>query len=146
MLIGELCKRTGLTKDTIRFYEKQGLITVEKKNEFNNYKDYTEETYNRLSIIKRVKGFGFTLSEVAEFLEMVDANTASCNSVSKKVTEKVDLIDQKIRELNEIKQLMENGVDTCLSCCPPQTTQENCLMLSNDDFLSKPSLRNSFKH
>src|SRR3989338_1716476 len=72
MLIGELSKRTGLTKDTIRFYEKQGLIPEARKiHTFNNYKEYTEETLNRLLTIKKVKSFGFTLNESAELLDMV---------------------------------------------------------------------------
>lgn len=131
MLIGELCKRTGLTKDTIRFYEKQGLIIAKPvEGSFNNYKDYTEKTLNRLVVIKRMKGFGFTLNEVSEFLEMMDQKLASCDNVAQKVTEKVNIIERKINELNEIKQLMINGVNNCLSCCPPQTTKENCLLLA----------------
>ena len=53
MLIGELSKACGLSRDTIRFYEKHGLIAVGKRERrFNNYKEYSEETLKRLLSIK----------------------------------------------------------------------------------------------
>ena len=62
MLIGELSKQSGLSRDTIRFYEKQRLIEVGlKERRFNIYKEYSQDTLQRLLHIKRIKGFGFTL-------------------------------------------------------------------------------------
>ena len=53
MLIGEICKKTELSRDTIRFYEKKGLIKVKQtESEFNNYKDYTEQNLRRLLLIR----------------------------------------------------------------------------------------------
>lgn len=130
MLIGELSKRSGLTKDTIRFYEKQGLIpNARKLRPFNNYKEYTEETLNRLLTIKKVKSFGFTLNESAELLDMVELNTATCDKVAHKVADKVELIEQKIMELEELKKQMINRVQECKSCCSPQSFDENCPIL-----------------
>ena len=133
MLIGELSKRSGLTKDTIRFYEKQGLIPQARKlRPFNNYKEYTEETLNRLLMIKKVKSFGFTLNESAELLDMVELNTATCDKVATKVAGKVELIDRKIKELEELKAQMIAKINECRSCCEPQTINENCPILAGD--------------
>lgn len=133
MLIGELSKRTGLTKDTIRFYEKQGLIPEARKpHAFNNYKEYTEETLNRLLTIKKIKSFGFTLNESAELLDMVELNTATCGHVAEKVSDKVILIDHKIRELEALKAQMIAKVQECRSCCTSQTLDENCPILILD--------------
>lgn len=130
MLIGELAKKTGLSRDTIRFYEKQGLIAVgHKERRFNNYKEYNEKTLDRLLTIKRIKGFGFTLNETLEFLELIAANAASCEAVSRKVSQKITVLDAKIRELEEIKELVLTGLQNCQSCCPPQT--EICPMLTS---------------
>jgi DNA-binding transcriptional MerR regulator len=130
MLIGELSKKSGLTRDTIRFYEKQGLIDEAKKlRPFNNYKEYTEETLNRLLTIKKVKSFGFTLNESAELLEMVEMQTATCDNVASRVADKVELIDEKIRELEELKALMIRRVQECRTCCAPQRLDENCPIL-----------------
>lgn len=131
MLIGELVKSTGLSRDTIRFYEKQGLIQVgRKERRFNNYKEYSDETLKRLQIIKRLKGFVFTLNEVAEFLDMIETNQASCCHVSEKIAEKVASIDQKITELLRIKSLMTKGVEACLNDCVPANPEENCPILT----------------
>ncbi|MFN0293524.1 MerR family transcriptional regulator [Pedobacter helvus] len=59
MLIGELVAKTGLSRDTVRFYEKQGLIAVgRKQRRENNYKEYSDEVLERLLTIKRLKNFG----------------------------------------------------------------------------------------
>lgn len=133
MLIGELSKQAGLSRDTIRFYEKQGLIAVGRKERpFNNYKEYSQGTLQRLLQIKRIKGFGFTLNEAAEFLDMIENNQASCGNVSEKILEKVSLIDQKINDLEAIKKIMINGVDKCLQKCTPNFSDCNCPMLVTD--------------
>src|SRR5690606_4908144 len=114
MLIGELSKACGLSRDTIRFYEKHGLIVVGKKERrFNNYKEYSEETLKRLLSIKQFKSFGFTLNEVSELLNMLDMNEATCNNVSNKIDEKVLLINQKIKELKTVRKQLLNGKKNC---------------------------------
>lgn len=133
MLIGELSKKTGLSRDTIRFYEKQGLIAVgRKERRFNNYKEYSSDTLQRLLQIKRIKSFGFTLAETAEFLAMIENKEASCGSVSEKFAEKVGLIDQKITQLIGLRSLMQSGVENCLRCCSPEDEDENCPLLTSE--------------
>lgn len=127
MLIGQLSNETGLSRDTIRFYEKQGLIEVgRKERRFNNYKEYSDETLQRLLVIKRMKRFGFTLNEIAEYLDLLEINSASCENVSKKMIKKIDLIEEKIEELQNIKSLIINGLN---SCSPPKNKAENCPLL-----------------
>ena len=114
MLIGVLSKASGLPRDTIRFYEKQGLITVGKKERrFNNYKEYTASTLNRLLSIKQLKSFGFTLNEVSELLDMLAASQATCQNVSHKIDEKVLLINRKIMELKAVRKQLLNGKKSC---------------------------------
>jgi DNA-binding transcriptional MerR regulator len=82
MLIGELSKRSGLTSDTIRFYEKQGLIKIGRREwRVNNYKEYPESVLRRLLLLKKIKSYGFTLNESAEIIALIDANLASCDRV-----------------------------------------------------------------
>lgn len=114
MLIGKLSEATGLSRDTIRFYEKQGLIAIgRKERRDNNYKEYSEEVLSRLIAIKRLKGFGFTLNEVAELLDMLDTNEATCRKVAHKIDQKVLLIDQKIRELKAVRKQLLTGKSGC---------------------------------
>ena len=132
MLIGEICRLSGLSKDTIRFYEKQGLIEVPRKDpRFNNYKEYSPQVLEKLRIIKRLKDFGFTLNEAAGYLALLDRKQASCGPVAEKMNEKVRAIDQKILELQRIKDLLVNGVQNCLSH-PPPADEVNCPILTTN--------------
>lgn len=125
MLIGELSKRTGLSRDTIRFYEKQGLITVSRnERRDNNYKEYSESNLKRLKTIMRIKSFGFTLNETADLLLMMELNKATCTTIAGKVSDKVSLIDRKINELLELKIQLTNMVEECPSC--GDSSENNC--------------------
>lgn len=128
MLIGELSKRSGLSRDTIRFYEKHGLITVgRKERRFNNYKEYSEDTLQRLQSVKLIKSFGFTLNEASDLLDLIDVNQATCNNVSDKIGEKVQLLDGKIKELINIRTMLLNGLKNCQgTSCNPSTPDDNC--------------------
>ena len=138
MLIGQLVKETGLSKDTIRFYEKHGLIKVKRKERRdNNYKEYSNEIFTRLLTIKRLKGFGFTLNEVADLLDMIEMNEASCKNVSDKISDKVTLLDEKIKELITIRTLLINGVSKCNADCNPALPDDNCLILVSDKFTAR---------
>ncbi len=135
MLIGQLVNETGLSKDTIRFYEKNGLISVNhKERRQNNYKEYSQEIKEKLLTIKRLKNFGFTLNEVSDLLEMIAMNDASCNNVSHKISEKVNLLDEKIRELIAVRTMLLNGVKKCRDGCKPELSEENCPILVSDKF------------
>ncbi|WKD85863.1 Mercuric resistance operon regulatory protein [Polaribacter huanghezhanensis] len=131
MLIGELSNKTGLSRDTIRFYEKKGLIAKGKKeHQFNNYKEYSEKTENRLQAVKLIKSFGFTLNEVAELLDMIDVNEATCNNISEKIEEKVNLLDEKIRDLVNIRTSLLGALKSCKSTsCNPLKPEDNCAII-----------------
>ncbi len=132
MLIGELSNKTGLSRDTIRFYEKQGLIAVGKKERrFNNYKEYSEETLKRLNTIKLIKSFGFTLNETLELLDMIDINTASCDNLEDKIELKVKLLDDKVKELINVRTLLLNGLKSCKTGnCSIKSTDKNCQIIT----------------
>ncbi|MBX9450204.1 MAG: MerR family DNA-binding protein [Taibaiella sp.] len=131
MLIGELSKLSGLSRDTIRFYEKCGLIeTGKKERRWNNYKEYPGATLQRLLSIKRLKSFGFTLNEIAEILDMLDVNEATCRNVSDKIEEKIAMIDQKIQELKAIRKQLSNGKNNCQDATGAlKTPDETCPVL-----------------
>jgi DNA-binding transcriptional MerR regulator len=135
MLIGELSEKTGLSRDTIRFYEKQGLIEVSRKERRdNNYKEYPVEMVGRLQTVKRMKNFGFTLNEVADLLDMIEANEATCDNVSGLIEKKVELLDTKIREMIVLRNQLIAGVRKCKDCCTPAQPEDNCPILVRDSF------------
>lgn len=131
MLIGELSEKSGLSRDTIRFYEKQGLIKVGRKDRRNNnYKEYSTDKLKQLLTIRVIKGFGFTLNETAEMLELIERNQASCDNVAQRIEDKIKLIEQKINELQQLKAVLSSSVESCLTCCNPGSKSENCELLT----------------
>jgi len=127
MLIGELSKRSGLSRDTIRFYEKMELIFVSNKDRRNNnYKEYSQDILVRLKIINRLKSFGFTLNECREILELVALNEATCHNLYEKIEEKVVLMDEKIREMVKIRSMLLERSSKCKNNCSPSEPEVNC--------------------
>ncbi|MDF2191315.1 MerR family transcriptional regulator [Paraflavitalea sp. CAU 1676] len=134
MLIGELAKKSGLTRDTIRFYEKQGLIKVGwRERRENNYKEYSAGVLRRLLLFKKIKSYGFTLQECAEIISLIDANLASCDRVSKAADDKIIAIESKIQELQALKNLLRTSVDACLSGCCANKEDDNCQLFDLED-------------
>ncbi|HEX5169777.1 MAG TPA: MerR family DNA-binding protein [Cyclobacteriaceae bacterium] len=114
MLIGELSNRTGFSHDTIRFYEKKRLITINRRERRqNNYKEYPEVVYERLMLIKTVKALGFTLNETGEFIQAWGDESASFNNLINHLTDKIHRVDEQIRLLQEIKNELTISLEKC---------------------------------
>jgi DNA-binding transcriptional MerR regulator len=127
MLIGELSAKTNLSRDTIRFYEKEGLIKIgRKQRRENNYKEYDETVIERLNLIKRIKNFGFTLNETADLISLIAINAATCDEVRNRTNKKVMVIDNKIADLLHLRQQLINNVQACHECCQAVGHDENC--------------------
>lgn len=118
MRIAEVSKQTGLSRDTIRWYEKIGLITLDKKaRDGNNYRKFDQKALDRLLLIKGVKSFGFTLKEVAGLLFLDDANDLNCDSASGIYNSKLEAIDERINELQKLKTKLVHARDCCSGNC-----------------------------
>jgi DNA-binding transcriptional MerR regulator len=116
-------------------FMKQGLVKVgRKERRDNNYKEYPAEMVERLQTIKRMKNFGFTLNEVADLLDMIGVNEATCDNVSGLIEKKVSLLDAKIREMIAFRNQLIAGVTKCKDCCTPGQPEENCPILVGDSF------------
>lgn len=114
MLIGELSKRTGLSRDTIRFYEKKGLIKIpEKQRRENNYKEYPENIVDQLVLIRTTQQLGFTLKEIDAFFAMWQEDDASCKDLVFTLEAKLEEIDQQIIQLNQLKRALNNSLQKC---------------------------------
>ena len=109
MRIGELSKKTLITRDTIRLYERMGLLTqVDRPYELNNYKEYDSDNVKRIQLIKNLKGFGFTLKECYEVISLMEGNTIDEGNRRKLITRKLSEIEKKIQELTKNKGLLED--------------------------------------
>jgi DNA-binding transcriptional MerR regulator len=114
MLIGELVQRAGLSKDTIRFYEKKGLIAIGNKNRReNNYKEYSGQVLEKLLLIKRMKDLGFTLNEIEAFLQLWQEEDASCKNLKYTLENKIKLVDDQMNRLIEVKTRLMSSLAKC---------------------------------
>lgn len=129
MLIGEVVKKTGLSRDTIRFYEKKNLITVGRTDsEWNNYKKYSEEVIGDLILIKKAKSFGFSLNEIKELLELYRSNEASCDVLRFHLENKLKSIDEKINSLQQMRNSLVDKFNIASKSCNIEST-DNCKII-----------------
>lgn len=121
MLIGELAEITGCSRDTIRFYEKKGLIhKLHKRDEQNNYKIYDKQTVDRIMLIQQAKTFGFTLKEIQKLIEDLEKGLVSAEYMLEVCESKLNTVKQKVTELNTIKKQLEEKINTLsLGECKP---------------------------
>lgn len=103
MLIGQLSKRTGFSKDTIRYYEKIQLIVVPKPKKGSSYKDYPESLVATLRAIRKFKQLGFTLEEIRELLIRESMKVLDISRLIQLVEYKITGIDDQINRLHEMK-------------------------------------------
>jgi MerR family copper efflux transcriptional regulator len=118
MLIGELSKKSGFSRDTIRFYEKNGLIALEKESRFeNNYKDYSDRVLKRLEVIKKIKDMGFTLVEIKAIIQLFEAGLLEQERGRNYIERKIHRIDKKIEELQNIQSTLKELADAPMESC-----------------------------
>jgi DNA-binding transcriptional MerR regulator len=98
MKANELAKRTGLAKDTLRYYEKIGLISSPPRGN-NGYRDYPESSLEELKFIKMAQSVGFTLNEIKPAISFLANPKPGCPLLTKAIVEQIERIEEKIIEL-----------------------------------------------
>lgn len=101
MLIGELSEKTGFSKDTIRFYEKTGLLVSSYRRGENNYRYYNDEAVERLAFISQGKALGFTLKEIRKVIDKWD--TLPLEDKVRRIGEKIEEVDAKTSQLQQFR-------------------------------------------
>jgi MerR family mercuric resistance operon transcriptional regulator len=120
MLIGEVAAITGVDSQTIRFYERQGLLPAPRR-EVNGYRSYDDAAIGRLQFVRAAQAAGLTLAEIASILRLRDAGETPCTHVSLLLDRKLDDVRVRQRELaalaTELEQLIEVSHDLDPSNC-----------------------------
>ena len=112
LTIGQIAKLARVGVETIRFYERQGLLIQPERKE-SGYRQFSEDAVARLRFIKRAKELGFSLKEVRELLEIQENPDASRAEVKRHAEVKLDDIEAKIRDLQRMKKALKKVTDTC---------------------------------
>ena len=114
---GELAKEAGVNVETLRFYEREGLLP-EPPRRLSGYREYPPETVQRIRFIQRAKELGFTLREIKGLLELrVDPDT-TCAEVREQAAEKIADVKQKISDLKRIERALNKLMNTCRGSGP----------------------------
>ncbi|WP_066382707.1 MULTISPECIES: heavy metal-responsive transcriptional regulator [unclassified Anabaena] len=124
-LIGAIAQESGVPIKTIRYYEELGLLKSSGRTE-GGFRLFTPDVLARLHFIKRAQSLGLTLSEIKEFLQVHDGGELPCEHIKTKLEEKVQDIDEQIRQLLILKQELEGllsgweikPVDDHTTICP----------------------------
>ncbi len=116
MKIGSVANKAELSIDTLRFYEREGLISSPRRL-FSGYRDFPEEVLDRLEFIKEAKRLGFSLREIKELLSMGVKSTRECGPVTHKAQTKLAEMDAEIARLNRLRRTLRKMVKECDGRC-----------------------------
>lgn len=110
--IGEVASRARVNKETVRYYEKRGLIP-EPDRRRSGYRIFTQRHIDQIKFIKRAQELGFTLSEIKELLELRMDDNTTCSEIKIEAQEKYQDVVEKIDDLSRIKETLVNLIDSC---------------------------------
>ncbi len=112
LTIGKLANACAVSVDTIRYYERVGLLAPAERSA-SGYRKYTAASISRLHFIRRAQSLGFTLEEVRELLELSELPEVDCADIREKAAEKIAEVEQRISDLVAIKQSLEELSEYC---------------------------------
>jgi DNA-binding transcriptional MerR regulator len=116
LTIGKLARRAGVGIDTVRFYERAGLIPRARRTP-SGYRLYAQSDADRLRFIRRAKGLGFSLEEIAELLQL-NAGKGNRATVKRLAQQRLDDLDRRIREMSAIRDALGQLVRQCSGSGP----------------------------
>ena len=110
--IGEVAKEAQVNIETMRYYERRGLVPKPPRS-VSNYRLYPEDSVRRVRFIKRAQELGFSLKEIKDLLTLRASVGARCAQVQKRATGKIQDIEQKIKTLRAMKKALSKLVSQC---------------------------------
>ena len=124
MTIGQLAVRAGVGVETVRFYERRGLVPQPPRPD-SGFREYPPEAVDRIVFIRRAKELGFSLREIGELLNLRVEGGASCSAVKGRAETKVTDIDRKIAALRRMKRTLGK----LIVACEARASTADCPML-----------------
>ena len=112
--VGALADKAGINLETVRYYEKIGLMPKPKRKE-SRYRIYNEDDFARLKFIIRAKELGFTLKEIKELLSLRIDSQTKCGDIKKLAEEKINDVRNRIKDLKNIKKHLDKLVTQCIN-------------------------------
>jgi Zn(II)-responsive transcriptional regulator len=126
LTIGKLARQVDLSVETLRYYERRGLIEPRQRSEAG-YRLYQPDVVRRLRFIRRAQALGFSLDEIADLLALSANPDASAGEVKALTQAKIEDIEQRIRDLERMRQALSGLAEHCPG---HRTTTADCPILS----------------
>ena len=122
MRIGEIAAEAEVNIQTLRYYERRGLLAPPTRRA-SGYRDYERGDVQRVRFIRRAQDLGFTLQEIADLLALQTDTTHSCGAVERRASVTLERIDEKIKDLRRMRTALAKYVNACrdqrsLETCP----------------------------
>ncbi len=121
LTIGKLAKQANVTIETIRYYQRKGLLT-EPDKPVTGYRQYSLESVAQIQFIKRAQQSGFTLKEIAELLSL---DGEHCEDVQKMAEQKLQKIDGQLKDLTALRHVL----DTLVKGCQQDKSTDHCSLI-----------------
>ncbi|HEX6489501.1 MAG TPA: MerR family transcriptional regulator [Candidatus Dormibacteraeota bacterium] len=112
MRTSQVAKKAGVNPQTLRFYERRGLLR-EPGREPSGYRDYSADSVHAVRFIKRAQELGFTLDEIESLLHLAAGGPENCDAVMVLAKEKLRVLDEKIASLRAMRDSVRRLVATC---------------------------------
>ena len=109
---GQLAQRAGVNFETVRFYEKEGLLSPAPRT-VSGYRQFGEAALDRLEFVKRAKDLGFSLAEIRELLAVQDRNSHGCVEVKERLQDKLNAVVAKKAELEKLEAHLRSALRKC---------------------------------
>jgi Cu(I)-responsive transcriptional regulator len=112
MRIGELARATGTNAETIRYYEREGILPAAERTD-SNYRDYSAEHVEALTFVRRARDLGFAMAKVRKLLSLSDSEDKPCEDVALLVQAQVAEVDRKIADLTLLREELNRMLRSC---------------------------------
>ncbi|MGA8480377.1 MAG: MerR family transcriptional regulator [Chthoniobacterales bacterium] len=109
MRIGELARTVDVSVETIRYYQRIGLLELPQKP-YGGTRSYRTEDLQRLRFIRRAQQLGFSLDDIQALLEL---SSSECEQVQKLAAEKLDIVQEKLSQLRRIESVLVKTLEQC---------------------------------
>jgi DNA-binding transcriptional MerR regulator len=118
---GELADAAGVSTDSLRFYERKGLLPSPPRTA-SNYRQYPRAALDRVLLIRRALGLGITVAELSQLLRVRDRGGAPCRNARALLAEKLEQLEERLKELQSLREALTNTLaewDARLATTPP---------------------------
>lgn len=112
MKIGELSKTSGCSVQTIRYYEREGLLSDPERSE-GNFRLYSDKALKELEFVKHSRNLDIPLNDIKRLIELKNKPEESCSSVNALIEHQLALVNKRMKELKSLKKELQQMASTC---------------------------------